>query len=917
MLSDNARRLESAVTSSLAVVGIPSEEDVLELASQLRTLPKYKVDDVEFDALIKRLHEALRITMKSGTFVAVEHVPWLSARKSEIEPFYWRRYASHLRLQGWGPRVLSTLDEVTDEILDRLGNPAISDGWPRRGLVMGDVQSGKTSNYTGLICKAADAGYGLVILLTGTLEALRRQTQGRLDEGFVGVDSSGVVTRERKKKDVGVGRINGTRVAGVFTSTLKDFNAATMQQLGFRLAAFKEPVLVVVKKHKKILENLAAWLEAHNADGDGKIHTPMLLIDDEADNASVNTRGENSPTAINEAIRRLLHVFPRSSYVGFTATPFANVFIDPDDEKEMLGSDLFPRDFIYALDPPSNYVGPSMIFDEESPFDLLREIDDADAAFPGGHRSDLVVPELPESLLDAVRCFVVANAIMDERGRGSRHRSMLVNVSHFTGVQEQVRDLISHELRQIQEAVRNYSRLSVDEALLNHTIAELNRVFDSEYSESGTSWEQVQEALLGAALPIEVRAVNQRSGAASLDYSQYRDAGLRVIAVGGNSLSRGLTLEGLCISYFYRGTQMYDALLQMGRWFGYRDGYIDICRLWMSPEAEGFYRHITQASNELRAEIRLMQVARLPPIDFGLKVRAHPQALLLITARNKMKASELVEQGVSVSAKSFESYRLSSEPQIISANAGALKRFVEDLEKSGPPRRESKLGNPLWGSVPKSLVAQLLLRFSGHPLNLTFQARQLAAFLESATTPELDLWDVVIPNGKAVQGEGGPPATAEFGSVSVRLQKRALLADRSKRSLLVSGKKMRVGSRGIEREGMSEEAIARAQAAFDDDPENEGKSISDSLYREHRERPLLLIHAIQGFTTERDAENRKGPEIEYAVSDGPLTALGLSFPRLIGAADGQRVTYYVNRVEWRNMVGEDLADDEDEGDGDA
>ncbi|KGS13442.1 hypothetical protein OA77_16540, partial [Pseudomonas coronafaciens] len=365
-LSPNGRRLELGVITALTVDGIPTELEILELATCLRAIPIYAVSDSEFENVIKRLHVALTLDMGLGSYVYDEHNPWLRARKADIDPFYWERYQTDLLKQGWGPKVVSSLDKVTDEILDLLGNPKESVGWPRRGLVMGDVQSGKTSNYTGLICKAADAGYKLVILLTGTLESLRRQTQERLDSGFVGLDSSGVVNnRKRHRKEIGVGLIDAARSAGVFTSTVGDFKAATVNQLGFKLKDYKEPVLLVVKKNRRILENLADWLVTFNASGSGSIDLPLLLIDDEADNASINTNPKKA-TAINSGIRGLLKVFPRSSYVGFTATPFANVFINPDTTTEMEGDDLFPRDFIYALDAPSNYVGAHRIFGEDA-----------------------------------------------------------------------------------------------------------------------------------------------------------------------------------------------------------------------------------------------------------------------------------------------------------------------------------------------------------------------------------------------------------------------------------------------------------------------------------------------------------------------------------------------------------------------
>jgi hypothetical protein len=436
--------------------------------------------------------------MEMGTvLVEQDHVPWLSARKPAINFFYWDRYSMYLRRRSWPPQVVSTLDRVTDEILDQLGNPELENSWKRRGLVVGNVQSGKTATYTALCSKAADAGYRLIILLTGTLENLRRQTQERLDEGFVGLDSSNILKQKHSRRVVGVGLIDSRRSAGVFTSRQRDFNKEILNALNFRLNVFIEPVLVVVKKNKRILENLENWLRNFNADSSGRIDSPLLLIDDEADNASINTNSQdNDPTAINERIRSILHLFTRTSYVGFTATPFANIFVDPDTEDDMLGHDLFPRDFIYCLDAPSNYTGPSVVFDEDSR--LLRPIRDAEASFPPKHKSSLIVEDLPGSLHEAIRTFIIATTIRDLRGAGPSHRSMLVNVSQFTNVQDQVARLIDLELRSIQQDIRNYSQLPPGEALRIESISELRRTWEREYQSAGFSCQLFRKVCLRA-----------------------------------------------------------------------------------------------------------------------------------------------------------------------------------------------------------------------------------------------------------------------------------------------------------------------------------------------------------------------------------------------------------------------------------
>lgn len=904
VLSANARRLELGVITALTVDGVPTEGAIFDLASTLRAIPPYTVTDDEFEVVIKRLHEALTVDMGLGDCVYDEHNPWLRAKKAAIEPFYWSRYQTDLLKQGWGPKVVNSLDKVTDEILDLMGDPSGRTGWPRRGLVMGDVQSGKTSNYTGLICKAADAGYKLVILLTGTLESLRRQTQERLDSGFVGLDSSGVVNnRKRHRKEIGVGLINGARSAGVFTSTVVDFRAAMVNQLGFRLNDYREPVLLVVKKNKRILENLVEWLVNYNAGAGGNIDIPLLLIDDEADNASINTNPKKA-TAINGGIRGLLKVFPRSSYVGFTATPFANVFINPETTNNVEGDDLFPRDFIYTLDAPTNYVGASRIFGENSDLKCLEVIDDAEEHFPRGQASDSAVEGVPSSLKDAITCFFLVNTLMDIRIGMPKHRSMLVNVSHFTLIQNQVRDILDQEVRLMQGDIRNYASLPFDEAIRNKSIKSLYNAFQRNFSNLEVTWQQVQAQLSASTMPIQTTAVNQKSGPASLDYTAYKEHGLRVVAVGGNSLARGLTLEGLCISYFYRTTQMYDALLQMGRWFGYRSGYEDLCKIWMTEETADWYAHISEATDELRNEVRRMQNSRLKPIDFGLRVRSHPESLL-ITARNKMRDSDEIVQIISITEESLESPRLLKDPSIVSSNYKEAQNFIRLVTTSPDSKKIEDGAFPVWRSVPKQLVVKFLKAFINHPLSVKLQTSSLADFIERSTDHKLDLWDVALPTGS-----GSSIKFAE--ELEVKRRVRKISTDDSIKALLVNGTKLRVGSAADEKAGLSKPEIEAAEIRYRSEAKKSIQTIPGKAYTAVRQTPLLLIHLIEP----RDEEGKQST-FQLPPDCDALVAIGLSFPSL--DISSHRVAYRINLVELRNMLSGDsssIDDNDDEEDDD-
>ena len=345
-------------------------------------------------------------------------------------------------------------------------------------------------------------------------------------------------------------------------------------------------------------------------------------------------------------------MFSRSCYVGYTATPFANIFIDPDTNDEMLGEDLFPRSFIVSLDPPSNYFGASTVFIENAERHI-RNIEDNEDHLPIRHPQDLVVSSLPRSLEDAIRTFVVGRSIRLLRGHDRQHSSMLVNASRFMDVQSQLRNEVHSRLDDIQTACRVYGGLPVAEAIGNGEIRALHEVWAREYGDTEFDWHEVQSVLHRAAAPITVVEINSRSSD-TLDYVGNQEDGLSVIAVGGFSLSRGLTLEGLMVSYFLRNSMMYDTLMQMGRWFGYRPGYEDLCRIWMPEEASGWYEHIAESIEELSQELRIMEASNATPSEFGIKVRNHPDSLI-VTARNKMGTGRPVVVNVSLSGRFVES----------------------------------------------------------------------------------------------------------------------------------------------------------------------------------------------------------------------------------------------------------------------
>lgn len=900
--------LEDVVTSTLFNnQPIPTEQDIEKLVLMYNTLPIYGYEAHTVKEIIKRIHANFHITMDigQGVYDPETHQPWLSGRKATILPFFWDRYKKYLQYDSWAPQVLSKLDIVTDEIIDAFGNPEEKNNWKRRGMVVGDVQSGKTATYTALICKAADAGYRVIVLLTGVLESLRKQTQERLDMGFVGVDSAGLLTRNKSNSRIGAGKIAHQKMAVVFTSRTDDFKTSNMHNLNLRIGSVNEPILLVVKKNKKILENLNNWLKTHNADDSGKIRsTPALIIDDEADNASVNTNDtqfdDNSPTAINQQIRILLDLFDQNTFVGFTATPFANIFINPDSTHEMSGDDLFPRDFIYSLESPTNYVGAEKIFldrENDQLSDILVTITDIDTILPLNHKSSFRINELPQSLVDAIYTFALSTTIRDIRNTEKRnsHRSMLVNVSRFTVVQNHVRNLIGVELSKIQDAVRNYAGLSYKEAInSSFEIKKLYEVWKKYFFSLDTSWSDIQKQLHESIAPILTKAINQ-SNQDRLNYAENKDAGLRVIAVGGNSLSRGLTLEGLSVSYFYRNTQMYDTLLQMGRWFGYRNGYEDLCRIWLEDTAIGWYTHITEVSRELRDEIKHMNRLGSKPIDFGLKVRSHPHSLL-VTARNKMRSAQDFERVISFSDSSQDTAVLPFKKDILELNKKITFEFVGDLiEKFGNPNKTAK-GNFIWRNIPKQIVADYIRGFQSHPTDIFFLEDVLEDFIASTDVPKLATWDIVIPFPR-----DSNLAPISIGGLNINSRIRTLKVSQDSNSIYIGGNKFRVSDPSDQGESLDLEQIENIKNEYRN--KNPGKTIPGNEYRKKMSKPLLLVN----FVKSKDDL----PEFfERGIYGIPLIALCIAFPEFKDD-ESRRVRYKINLVEYRRLFGDSLDEESD------
>jgi hypothetical protein len=737
------------------------------------------IHDVDQTELKRHLESEYKIWVDEFRIIEKEEArrPWLVPKKAEIDWKFWNRYKWYLEeKKKFPPKTILSVDKLTNRTLDALFDPTQKVQIDKRGMVVGQVQSGKTANYTGLICKAADAGFRMIIVLAGIHKNLRSQTQLRLDEGFLGFDTQYQRAFQQNNLWIGVGEPKSNRdiIAHSLTSSLDngDFNAGAANALGLNFNT-NEPIIAVVKKNASVLDRLEQWLSAQttdNSDGHKIIRNKaLLIIDDEADNASINTKRDDlNPTRINGQIRNLLRLFQKSAYVGYTATPFANIFIPLNEDN------LFPRDFITNIPAPSNYIGPDKIFgfepleEEELPMDtlpIINCINDYQTFVPDRHQRDDQMPDqIPESLKTAIKCFIITCSIRRLRGQNHEHNSMLIHVSRFQIWQARIKELVENvfnyyrlgiehnnpvildEIRKTFENDHNGYRsyITTSEQILNSELAELDPNI------SVHSWKDVLRNLHPSTTKIQVKEIH--GGAKDvLDYQAYdkkytkegEEAGLSVIVIGGNKLSRGLTLEGLSVSYYLRASRMYDTLMQMGRWFGYRPGYVDLCRLFTSRELNEWFCHITLASEELRNEFNYMsEIAGSTPEQYALKVRTHP-GVLQISATNKIRTA--VNVNISWSGVLIESYKLSKSRKLIETNIDNLKKFILSIED----KPDDKAGSLLWHNIDYPKIISFLNGFMA-PDNPVASPVRIAEFINAKQKDhELAQWHVAVMSSRA------------------------------------------------------------------------------------------------------------------------------------------------------------------------
>lgn len=799
--------------------------------------------------------DVAKVEAGGPAIIAAGKPPWYSG-PSEAS-VYWPPVVQDFERSGWAAERIEAVNKSSNIVVAHTPQPTTG-SFDSRGLVVGYVQSGKTTNFISVIAKMADEDYRLVIVLSGVHNGLRKQTQLRL---------------KQQLEDLLPDRWL------MLTDAVHDFHAPTGGPLA--LLSQEKTAVAVVKKNAAVLRRLVSWLTSTPAQQALK-NRAVLIIDDEADQASVATK------SINPLVNRLLKVARKVTYIGYTATPFANVFIDPASE------DLYPRDFILNLPRPEGYFGPERIFgrdavegeldgEEIDGYDMVRVVPDSDVdqLRPSGASSVGFVPTVTDDLRDAMLWFWLATAIRRLRG-DSGHSTMLVHTSLKIDVQESYR----HPLETFaQRTLRGLANGDPE------TVGSLQRVWNREVSAvtpiAGVATPALEEALQvlpGVLAANRVILDNFRSP----ERLVYGDDPIVAIAVGGNTLSRGLTLEGLVVSFFIRSANAYDTLLQMGRWFGYRPGYEDLPRIWMTESLRLAFRHLAAVEAEMRADIDGYQKLGLTPTDLAVRIRTHPS--LRITA--KMGAAQ--PSYVSYAGRRLQTrFFKADDDEWLRNNQDAADRLVAASLTYGTLDEDDH--RVLIRDVPVRLVLDFIERYLVHEDSPDLDTKLMSKYIRhqnAADSRALSSWSVAV-----VQGDG-PEWTV--GGLSVNTVVRSRLADgRANRADIktLMSKQDRVLDMDL--------SIADARSLTE--PQLMQRRNDDPITRE---RGLLVLYIID--KTSRPLNGRGRAPLDAAR---PVVGVGVVFP---GEAvertriDAPRVSVDLSALE---VVSDEAYEDDTEEDG--
>ncbi len=823
---------------------------------------------------------------------------------SDYDPatgYYWVRQRQYLLDHvGRSEAVLDSLDDDSNRVLSYLEDPRPGgpESFNTRGLIIGHVQSGKTANFSALIAKSADLGYKVIIVLSGMHKALRQQTQRRLDRELGLVPGVGVGLPE-----------HGRRWLSQTTADLNgDFDPGTSDP---NVLQGNEQVIFVVKKVGRVLDRLISFIAKANPPAS----LPVLIIDDEADQASINTGGnrapgsgaaddddeldldgifdetdpdidlaeETDPSKINAKIRRIISSFQRVSYVAYTATPFANILIDHRAEDREVYEDLFPKDFILTLPTKPGYVGTERLFGRDAldgtpegdveGLDVIRFIPNPEIAdvIPVGVRVDEFTPSVPPSLRTALLDWVLATGGLLARAEGDDHpSSMLIHTHQRTAVQNLLGPQVNAEVQRMRREWR-YGGGDIREEMINRWESEFRPGTVRVHPDNDIPFDGIVphiDRLFKDPVPVLVLNSSTRD---ILDYEV--EPNLKAVMIGGNRLSRGMTLEGLLVSYYARKTPYYDTLLQMARWFGYREWYVDLTRLWTTQLLASWFRDLSLREEELRQQVAAAEKAMLSPTAVGYKIRSHPA--MMVTAQNKMGIGRV--QRLSYAGRMIQTTRfLLDDIDWLTANLEAVRRLLGRL---GAPGKDSS-GVPLWTDVQWELIADLLSSYRTAQDRTSFDADSVQRYIRTQATDHSELlnWQVAISTTQKSAPKLRPIDlhVHKHGPFNAISRSRLRKDPTSIGALTEPAKKDGPMRQGDDELGLTDTQIMRARQAL---AEERFDSIRDALLAQRPiSQGLLVIYPIS-----RDSDKRANSTERMKLFDDPghaqdVIGLAIGFP---------------------------------------
>lgn len=835
-----------------------------------------KISQNIIDNIVERYEENMSIkSYMPDVLVDFENDPeWFYKMKSDENQKheFFQRYKSFLRHNDFAEDSIDKIECNSEKILSFCANPYNSTdikARKKKGLVVGDVQSGKTANYLGLINMASDYGYSVIVVLAGMTESLRKQTQTRIDEGYIGAKSSTIGSEAIEYIGVGELNVRKNHYAIPLTNTNYDFSTKVKSSINSTRGDYNKPQILVVKKNKKTLENVKEWIKPGHNNIQGK---SILIIDDEADNASVNTKKSiEDPSIINGLIRDIFNNFTIASYVGYTATPYANIFITPDDDSNNL--DLFPSDFIIQLNSPDNYFGGNKVFGVKKD-KFIRIIDENEPNFLDVyHKKDDPYCGLSASLKEAIQVFLINNVLRSLKGgtQIKKHRTMMINISRFNDMQNNIKFYVNEYVEKLKKIIDQTSHMSLDKFIRNEEMLALYNLYknDNYYAEFRDvyDWSKIQELLYSEIQQFNVVIINNKiKEKERFNYNDYEETGARVITIGGFVLSRGLTLEGLMVSYFSRSGCAYDTMLQMCRWFGYRPGYENLCRIYMSQISLLNFNTVIDATEDLKSQFREMNATGKTPKDFGLMIKESPDLLettMLVTSRNKYGSSQEIIKTLNYSAKPIDTSKLYKDITLNNNNESTIKNFVDNLKDKGILLQ--KINNRfIYKDIDKKYIAWLLKRLNLPLENRKFDRDSLCDYIEK--TNDFLKWDVVFATGSSKD------LKFKIDTFEIPATKRSFEVREKENYIRISGSNNRLIDPGIFNSGLTDRQIKEVK-------ENSSRQtpIAEDWLKVPGRNPLFIIYPVQ-LVKENDEKNDEKNKIVKKYNDKIIFGFGLGFP---------------------------------------